>query len=299
MISIGINLILGMLLTCALVLGLRLERKLRNLRESHTDFAKAVSELDQAAYRTEASLDALRTGAEDIKGELVSRIDQARIACQRLEKLSADAERAANAPLALSQVLTPPPAVRPVERAVAPHLMPSPLVQAPLGASAFARPEPEFLRPAAPVQARPAPAPASPRSRAKMIDDDLFDFDAPVAVPRAEPRMAPEPAVHAMQARVAQAVMEPAPRTVVPEPVFSGPVVEAPRPADRFAREAFYREMLERDARERELIQDNFAPEALADEPSLSEPANRDPFESGRFANERRAMLAAVMGGRR
>ena len=57
--------------------------------------------------------------------------------------------------------------------------------------------------------------------------------------------------------------------------------------------------MLERDARERELIQDNFAPEALADEPSFQDPANRDPFESGRFANERRAMLAAVMGGRR
>jgi hypothetical protein len=299
MISIGINLILGLLLTCALIMGVRLERKLRGLRQSHNDFAKAVSELDQAAYRTEASLDALRTGAEDIKGELVSRIDQARIACQRLEKLSADAERAASQPLALSHTLAPPPPARPVERATPPHLAPSPLVQAPLGASAFARPEPEFVRSAAPIQTRPAPVAASPRSRAKMIDDDLFDSGAPIAALRAEPRVAPEPPVHAMQARVAHAVMAPAPRMVAPEPV-----VEAPRPADRFAREAFYREMLERDARERELIQDNFAPnnfasEALADEPSFSEPTNRDPFESGRFANERRAMLAAVMGGRR
>ncbi len=91
------------------MLGLRLERRLRGLRQSHADFAKAVGELDQAAYRTESSLDALRTGAEDIKGELASRIDQARIACQRLEKLSTDAERLANQPLVLSQALAPPP----------------------------------------------------------------------------------------------------------------------------------------------------------------------------------------------
>ena len=149
------------------------------------------------------------------------------------------------------------------------------------------------MRPAAPVQTRPAPAAASPRSRAKLIDDDLFDFDAPVAAPRPVLRAAPELPVHAPQARAAQAAMASTPRMADPEPV-----VEAPRPADRFAREAFYREMLERDARERELIQDNFAPEAFADEPSSSGPA-RDPFESGRFANERRAMLAAVMGGRR
>jgi len=286
MISIGLNLILGLLLTCALVLGLRLERRLRGLRQSHTDFAKAVGELDQAAARTESSLAALRAGTEESKDELVSRIDQARIACQRLEKLSADAERLANQPLALSQVLAPPPA-RPVERTAASALMPSPLVQAPLGASAFARPEPEALR-------RAAPAPAAPRSRAKMIDDDLFDFDAPVPAPRAEPhRLAPEP-----QAPIAMAPapMAPAPRTADPEPL-----VEAPRQADRFAREAFYRRMLEREALEREMIQDNFAPEAFAEEPepAYSGPASRDPFESGRFANERRAMLAAVMGGRR
>ncbi|MGZ6013180.1 MAG: hypothetical protein ACXWK0_15160 [Caulobacteraceae bacterium] len=64
MIAISLNLILGMLLCCALVLGVRLERKLRDLRDSHADFAKAVSELDQAAGRTESSLATLRAGTE-------------------------------------------------------------------------------------------------------------------------------------------------------------------------------------------------------------------------------------------
>ena len=295
MISIGLNLILGLLLSCALVLGLRLERRLRGLRQSHTDFAKAVGELDQAAARTESSLAALRAGTEESKDELVSRIDQARIACQRLEKLSADAERLANQPLALSHALAPPPA-RPVERAAASPLTPSPLVQAPLGASAFARPEPESPRSVPPIQIRPALVAAAPRSRAKMIDDDLFDFDAPVPPPRAEPhRLAAEPQPQT-PIPLAAAPTAPAPRMAEPELQ-----VEAPRQADRFAREAFYRRMLERDALEREMIQDNFAPEAFAEEPEpvYAGPTSSDPFESGRFANERRAMLAAVMGGRR
>ena len=98
MIAIGLNLILGMLLICALILGLRLERKLRGLRDSHADFAKAVSELDQAAGRTENSLATLRAGTETARNEVASRIDQARIACQRLEKLVADADKAADRP---------------------------------------------------------------------------------------------------------------------------------------------------------------------------------------------------------
>ncbi|MEI9890052.1 MAG: DUF6468 domain-containing protein [Caulobacteraceae bacterium] len=171
MISIGLNLILGMLLFCALVMGMRLEKRLRNLRESHTDFAKAVGELDHAAGRTESSLAALRSGSAEIKDELVSRIDQARIACQRLEKLSADAERLANQPLALS---------RPIER-----MIPPPLAQAPVGASAIARPEPEPMRAAAPVQTRPAPMaapePSPVRSRARMIDDDPVRHRRPAA----------------------------------------------------------------------------------------------------------------------
>jgi hypothetical protein len=192
MISIGLNLILGVLLFCALVLGLRLERKLRGLRQSHLDFAKAVNELDQAAARTEHSLAALRAGTEAAKTDIASRIDQARIACQRLEALCADADKAlakgtaaaAERPLALSQ---------PIERTAA---EPVPL-----------RPATEPVRPEAAHQGVPRLDAA--RSRAKLIDDDLFDS----------------------------------------------------------------------------------APRASAE--------GSDPLASGRYAHERRAMLAAVMGGRR
>jgi len=263
MISIGLNLILGVLLFCALVLGVRLERRLRGLRDSHADFSKAVGELDQAAGRTEHSLAALRAGTETAKTEVASRIDQARIACQRLEKLVADADKAATRlaaqPLALLD-RAPPPA-RPVQA--------QPPAPAP---SAIARPEPEFLRPAAPVQARPEPAPS--RSRAKLVDDDLFAQPSPAPVVR--PPAAPPPAAPRIEADpfVASA---PALRAV-PLRADNDPMIGAPR-GDRAAREAYFRELLERD--------------------EAAEPAYRDPFAEGRFAHERRAMLAAVMGGRR
>lgn len=271
MISIGLNLILGMLLFCALVLGLRLERKLRRLRDSHVDFAKAVGELDQAAGRTEHSLAALRAGTETAKNEVASRIDQARIACQRLEKLTADADRAAERlaaqPLALLDRAAPPP-----PRAPQAPQSPKP------APSAIARPEPEYLwaddmtatrpAPAQPIMARPSPAPS--RSRARMVDDDLF-AQGPAPVVR-QPA-AREPAADAFVAAAPAAQLRSA-----PPKADNDPVVGVPR-HDRAAREAFYREALE--------------PKASP------EPAPRDPFEEGRFAHERRVMMAAVMGGRR
>jgi hypothetical protein len=271
MISIGLNLILGVLLSCALVLGIRLERRLRGLRESHADFAKAVGELDQAAGRTENSLAALRAGTETAKSEVASRIDQARIACQRLEKLVADADKAAtrlaSQPLALLDG-APPPA-RPIQ---APPPAPAP--------SAIARPEPELLR--------PAPEPAPVRSRAKLVDDDLFaqgppPARRPVAV---DPLAAAAPAPLELEeiGRHRPRPAQPAPQTArsAPFKADNDPVIGLPRQdraQDRAKREAFYREMLDGEG----------SPELDA----------FDPFEQGRFAHERRAMLAAVMGGRR
>jgi Domain of unknown function (DUF6468) len=263
MIAIGLNLILGMLLCCALVLGVRLERKLKGLRNSHDDFAKAVGELDGAAARTETSLHALRAGTEQAKVELTSRIDQARIACQRLEKLSTDAERIASLPLALAH---------PVTQA------------APLAAKApaFARPEPEALRPAAPVQTRPTPAPA--RSRAKLLDDDLFALEPPPPARKPAAQAAFDDEMVAESAIVERRaperwVSEPAPEPTVVQfrpdelKADNDPLVGVPQ--DRSAREAFYREVLERGH------------------------VTPDPFDDGHFARERRVMLAAVMGGRR
>jgi hypothetical protein len=272
MISIGLNLILGVLLSCALVLGVRLERRLRGLRESHADFAKAVGELDQAAGRTENSLAALRAGTETAKNEVASRIDQARIACQRLEKLVADADKAAtrlaSQPLALLD-RAPPPA-RPVQ---APPPAPAP--------SAIARPEPELLR--------PAPEPAPVRSRAKLVDDDLFAQPSPPPARRpvaVDSFIAAAPAPLELEEvgrdRPRPAQPAPQPARSVPFKADNDPVIGLPRhdrPQDRARREAFYREMLDGEV----------SPELDA----------FDPFEQGRFAHERRAMLAAVMGGRR
>ena len=164
MISIGLNLILGVLLFCAMVMGARLERRLRALREGHLDFAKAVSELDQAAARTEAGLASLRASSETARTELASRIDQARLACQRLEQLTADADKACGQPLALSHpVAQPATAAQPAR---------TDLIRAVLDKSALTRGEPAVARPAAPPPMRPVSV--AVRGRA-MFDDDLFD----------------------------------------------------------------------------------------------------------------------------
>jgi len=162
MIALGLNFILGVMLFCGLVLGLRLERRLKALRNSHADFAKAVSELDQAALRTEDSLAKLRSGTEDARGELAARIDQARLLAQRLEKLNGEAERTLNQPLVLNQpILAPTPEPAPARHA---DVRQSDMRQASIRqALAEARPVPR------------ADAVSRARSRA-LVDDDLFEL---------------------------------------------------------------------------------------------------------------------------
>jgi len=104
-----------------------------------------------------------------------------------------------------------------------------------------------------------------------MIDDDLFDLGPPPAV---RERREPEP----VEAFVAAAPAAGA-RALKAD---NDPLVGAPR-----------HDRAQRDARELQTeLQDAYR------EP-VSGPFARDPFEHGRFAHERRAMLAAVMGGRR
>jgi septal ring factor EnvC (AmiA/AmiB activator) len=153
MIAIGLNIILGMLLVCGLMLGLRLDKRLRGLRDNHDSFAKAVQELDQAAARTESSLADLRAGTEAARTELAARIDQARLLAQRLEKLTADAGRA----------LEQQPEPRPQTRA-------NPLL------SGWPRSGAEPASPRLSALAdRKSAAPSHPRSRV-LVDDDLFDI---------------------------------------------------------------------------------------------------------------------------
>jgi ABC-type transporter Mla subunit MlaD len=152
MIALGLNVMLGGLLICGLMMGLRLDRRLRDLRDSHAGFAKAVAELDQAAVRTESSLAALRAGTEQARTDLAARIEQARLLTQRLDKLTLDAERVLEEPLTLNRPLAS--GMRPV-------------IERPARASVVPRP----------TSAAPSPEPSprsSPRSRV-MVDDDLFE----------------------------------------------------------------------------------------------------------------------------
>jgi chromosome segregation ATPase len=139
-----LNLTLGVLLVGAMILGLRLDRRLRALRESHLSFAKAVSELDQAALRTQAGLQELKATAEGVRADLAERIDHARALSDRLVKLGAEAD-------AKAQALTKVQAgVTPLARAAA------------------------LLRQASePAEAEARPAPTV-RSRA-LVDDELFE----------------------------------------------------------------------------------------------------------------------------
>jgi hypothetical protein len=165
MIALGLNCILGLLLVCGLLMGMTLNKRLRGLRDSHASFAKAVQELDSAAARTEASLADLRAGTEHVRAELTSRIDQARLLTQRLDTLTAQAARALEQPLALTQPMSPLPADRPLAASIA--------------ARAAVRAEREAaLRPTALSQRDPvARREPSPRSKV-LVDDDLFETGA-------------------------------------------------------------------------------------------------------------------------
>jgi hypothetical protein len=153
MIALGLNFLLGMLLICGLMLGLRLDQRLRSLRDSHASFAKAVQELDQAAARTEASLAALRAGTEQARTELGARIDQARLLTQRLDRLTADGARMLEEPLALTRVVSSPASPTPVSKSAVEPVAPR--------HSAADRTAGSRLQP-------------NPRSRV-MVDDDLFE----------------------------------------------------------------------------------------------------------------------------
>lgn len=142
--------VLILLLLAALAYGLRLEGRLKALREGQAGFARAVNELNAAAGKAEAALSALRAAGEETD-ELHGRILAARTLKTELEAL--------------------------VERGQRLRPAPSPVVPAP----AAAAPAPAPAAPAAESPARLLQALAANRlaeqsvNRARrMVDDDLF-----------------------------------------------------------------------------------------------------------------------------
>jgi hypothetical protein len=94
-IALGLDLILAILLVSALVVGLRLNARLKILQAGQTEFVTAAIELNQAAARADAGLAALRAAAEEVHDGLVARIDTARQLAARLEGISERAPAAA------------------------------------------------------------------------------------------------------------------------------------------------------------------------------------------------------------
>ena len=141
-VALSMNILLGVLLVGALIMGWRLERRLKTLRSGHDDFARAVADLDNAALRAQAALVALRQASHEAEEGLAGRIAEA-------QELTAVLERAVTERPRRSGVVAEP-----------------------------ARDDDWLDRPLPPVRERPAPARFEPqttaRSRAR-IDDDLFE----------------------------------------------------------------------------------------------------------------------------
>lgn len=85
-IAIGLNLMLAGLLATALMMGYRLNGRLKALRESHEGFAKAVADLDAAAARAEQGLADLRAATDEAHDALADRIDKARALTAKLDR---------------------------------------------------------------------------------------------------------------------------------------------------------------------------------------------------------------------
>jgi len=86
-IGLMMNGLLGVLLVGALVLGWRLEQRLKTLRASHDSFTQAVGDLDRAAARAEQGLADLRAATDEAVDLLADRIDKGRALAAKLERL--------------------------------------------------------------------------------------------------------------------------------------------------------------------------------------------------------------------
>jgi hypothetical protein len=159
LVGIGLNLLLAALLGAALMMGWRLNQRLRLLRESQQGFAKAVAELNAAAARAEKGLADLRLASDEAMELLADRIKKGRELTARLETLTAAAERTG----APAQREAPLELTRTAERDRLGALL------ADTQRRRAAQPEPPPARAERPLTL----------SRPRSFDDDLFEPEAP------------------------------------------------------------------------------------------------------------------------
>lgn len=181
LIAIGMNVLLAGLLMAAMVVGIRLNRRLKALRDSHEGFELAVRELNLAAGRAEQGLADLRAATDEATDMLSDRIEKGRALATKLERLVSAAPELPRAMQAERAAPRAMPSVAPPARETS--------AEQRLGALlAMAR---SRLQAEGEVPAQPAPAPEPLVGRAPLpgrrisasLDDDLFE-DAPVAFDR-------------------------------------------------------------------------------------------------------------------
>jgi hypothetical protein len=167
LIGLCLNMVLAILLVAGLVIGVRLERRLKTVREGQEAFARAVVELDAAAIKARNGLADLRAATDEATDLLGGRITRAREAAERLESL---VRRAEAMPSPTAQV-QPQLQAQPQPHANAMAGAEGGLVallerikQAELGA---------FAPEASPVRA--APAAERPTRVRPSVDEDLFE----------------------------------------------------------------------------------------------------------------------------
>nr|QQZ51383.1 flagellar positioning protein PflI [Phenylobacterium glaciei] len=179
LIAVGMNLMLAGLLAAALMMGFRLNIRLKHLRDSHDGFAKAVAELDVAAARAEQGLADLRAATDEATDQLADRIEKARALTAKLDRQLKGAPAAAPArPERVERMDRAERMERADRAAPTPSAATSPTWTRPMWSGsptawapccrrprARVRPEPErFVRPdVAPTRQRP------------RFEDDLFD----------------------------------------------------------------------------------------------------------------------------
>lgn len=192
LLGVSMDLFLAALMIAALVMGARLNGRLKALKQSHEGFARAIVELNDAAVRAERGLAALREATSETHDSLLSRIETARSLAAKLDgqiytaRGLIEQQALAAARSAATDASEPqrPPAAAAPEQGVRRLAQRFGLI--PGGES---RQTP--LRPDVAPSARPAATlPPKPSRRPLPEEDELFE---PTVTEAASPRSAPPP----------------------------------------------------------------------------------------------------------
>ncbi len=115
-IAFALEMLLASLLMAALMLGIRLDRRMKALRESQAGFEGAVAELNAAIARAEAGLAELKGATKEAQELLADRLQDAKGAAAKLTGQVVSAEDASQRLEKMIERATVIPAMRPPPR---------------------------------------------------------------------------------------------------------------------------------------------------------------------------------------